>query len=113
MNAETFLYLVTRGRNSGLPRRMEVWFVELDQVFYVLAESRDRADWVRNIEANPDVSFSIGNRRNAFSAVDTTDGLGRVVDEAGEAELIERVRAQMLAKYRWMDGMIVEIAPRR
>ena len=110
MKAETFLYLVTRGRNSGLPRRMEVWFVELDQVFYVLAESCDRADWVRNIEANRDVSFSSGNRRTASSAVDTTDGLGRVVDEAGEAELIERVRGQMLAKYRCMDGMIVEIA---
>jgi len=111
MKAETFFYLVTRGRNTGLPRRLEVWFVELAGVFYLLAESRESAEWIANIRAHPEVTFSIGNRRNEHSEVAHTEGRGRVVDEAEESELCSRVRASLYAKYRWRDGAIVEIAP--
>jgi len=110
MKAETFLYLITRGRHSGLPRPMEAWFVELDGAFYVLHEPSDHGDWVKNIEAHPEVSFSIGNRKNAQSELVPTLGRGRVVDELSESALCERVRATMHVKYRWTTGMIVEIA---
>lgn len=111
MKAETFLYLVTRGRNTGLPRRQEVWFVELGGVFYLLADAQERAEWIKNIEANADVSFSIGNRRNAVSERDSTPGRGRILDERTESELCARVRASMYVKYRWTGGWLVEVIP--
>jgi hypothetical protein len=110
MKAETFFYLVTRGRNSGLPRRLEISFVELSGSFYLLAESRERCDWLKNIEANARVSFSVGNRRDAASEVREAEGSGRVLDEAVEQDLCTRVRALMHQKYRWTGGLIVEIA---
>lgn len=111
MKAETFFHLVTQGRHSGLPRQLEVWFVELAGMFYLLAESRESSDWIDNIRAHPNVSFSIGNRKNKGSEVAQTDGRGRVLDEVLEAELSSRVRASLYAKYRWRDGQIVEISP--
>lgn len=111
MKAETFLYLVTRGRNSGLARRQEVWFVQLDGLFYLLSDSQERAEWVKNIEANADVSFSIGNRRNESSERHSTRGCGRILDERTEAELCARVRASMYVKYRWTGGWLVEVEP--
>src|SRR5438132_181546 len=39
MNADTpFLYLTTTGRKTGLPREIEIWFVEADGRLYILAE---------------------------------------------------------------------------
>jgi hypothetical protein len=111
MKAETFFHIVTRGRHSGLPRQLEVWFVELAGSFYLLAQSREGSDWVDNIRAHPDVTFSIGNRKNKGSEVAQTDGRGRVMDEALEGELCSRVRASLYAKYRWREGQLVEIIP--
>jgi len=107
---DRFLFLMTRGRNSGLWRRLEVWFVEMSGSFYLLAESQDRPDWVRNIEADPQVRFSIGTRRNETSELAPTVGRGRVLDEGRESELCARVRASMFAKYRWSNGTIIELA---
>jgi hypothetical protein len=52
-----FLYLTTTGRNSG-QREIEIWFTERGGRFYVIAEHRERANWVRNIPAQPQVSVS-------------------------------------------------------
>lgn len=106
---ESFLYLMTRGRNSGLWRRLEVWFVEVSGSFYLLVEAHDRPDWLQNIEANPTVRFSIGTRRNETSALPQIEGHGRVLNETRDTELCARVRASMFAKYRWSTGTIVEL----
>ena len=110
---ESFLYLMTRGRNTGLWRRLEVWFVEESGSFYLLVESQERPDWVRNIEANPQVRFSIGTRRNETSSLAQVEGRGRVLSEAQDSALCERVRASLYAKYRWSSGTIVEVAAGR
>lgn len=109
MKAETFFYLQTRGRHSGMKRQLEVWFVELTDVFYLLAVFGEHADWIKNIEAHPEVSFSIGNRKNEASEVGQTDGRGRVVDDVTESELCAQVRSALHAKYRWTAGTIVEV----
>ena len=35
---DQFLYLTTTGRVSGLPREIEIWFVEANGKYYILAE---------------------------------------------------------------------------
>jgi deazaflavin-dependent oxidoreductase (nitroreductase family) len=98
-----FLYLTTTGRRSGLPREIEIWFTSQDGRYHLVAETGERAQWVRNLRADPRVRWRVGAR--AFR------GRARVVDPAREAELAATVRARSRAKYGWGDGLIVELRP--
>jgi deazaflavin-dependent oxidoreductase (nitroreductase family) len=98
-----YLYLTTIGRRTGLPREIEIWFTERAGRYYVIAEHRERAQWVQNIQANPQVSVRIEDRVFASRA--------RLVDGDREADLAREVSALSNAKYGWSDGLIVELAP--
>jgi deazaflavin-dependent oxidoreductase (nitroreductase family) len=108
---EPFLYLTTRGRVSGLPRRIEIWFVEHDGKHYIVAEGREETGWVKNLKACPSVTFSVGPREAPASVVPETPATARTVDRAAFPELSAAVAKAMEAKYRWSDGLIVELAP--
>jgi deazaflavin-dependent oxidoreductase (nitroreductase family) len=107
--AETFLYLTTRGRRTGRPRRIEIWFVEHGGRHYVVAEGRERAGWVRNLRVHPEVSFSLGDSSDRERVVPARRARARVVDAAREPALAQAVCAAMDAKYDWSDGSIVEL----
>jgi deazaflavin-dependent oxidoreductase (nitroreductase family) len=109
--ADVFLYLTTTGRKSGLPRRIEIWFVECDGAHYVVSEMRRASGWVKNIERDPRVSFSVGTRGARESVLPNTAARARAVERADEPELVARVSALMDEKYGWSDGLIVELAP--
>jgi len=98
-----FLYLTTKGRRTGFPREIEIWFTERDGRFYLIAEHRDRANWVLNIRAESRVQARVGDRR--FS------GTARVVEDEVEPDLARVIKALSNAKYGWSDGLIVEITP--
>jgi deazaflavin-dependent oxidoreductase (nitroreductase family) len=94
---EDYCYVTTIGRRTGRPHTIEIWFVAHDGVIYVFSQNRDRADWVRNLEANPAVQVRIG--------LETHAGQARVVDEQGEAALDTTVRRLLAAKYEgWHEG---------
>ena len=99
-----FLYLTTTGRRSGLPREIEIWFTERDGRYYLIAEHRDSAHWVRNIQAQSGVRVRVGERR--------FEGNARLVDDESEPELSRVVKALSDEKYGWSDGLIVEITPK-
>ena len=85
---EPYCYLTTTGRVSGKPREIEIWFHLEGRTLYMLAESR-RAQWTRNIRANPSVSVRIADQGFA--------GTARVVDDP-EEDLI--ARRALPAKYQ-------------
>jgi hypothetical protein len=58
---------------------------------------------MRNIEWNAQVKVRIGNLRFAAMA--------RVLDERNDVGLCGAVRDLMRGKYRWGDGLPVEITP--
>jgi deazaflavin-dependent oxidoreductase (nitroreductase family) len=97
-----FLYLTTTGRHSGQPREIEIWFAGHGERYYLIAEHREQANWVRNILNDPRVLFRV---RDNVSA-----GTGRVVDAEREAELWAEIRALFDKKYGWSDGLVVELA---
>jgi len=99
---EQYLYLTTTGRKTGEPREIEIWFTQLGGRYYLIAEHREKANWVQNILHQPRVSFRISDQ--------TFDGTGRVVDEATEGELLRSARALSERKYGWSDGLVVELA---
>ena len=75
-------YLTTRGRVTGTPHTIEIWFADTDHTVYMLSGGRDRSDWVRNILANGEASIRIGN--------DELSGVGRVVEDADEQRIARR-----------------------
>jgi deazaflavin-dependent oxidoreductase (nitroreductase family) len=62
VNDEPFCYLTTTGRRTGRPHTIEIWFAAAPSggTLYLLAGGRQRADWVRNLTAHPEVSVRIG-----------------------------------------------------
>jgi len=105
---EQFLYLTSKGWKSGNPHAIEIWYVEHAGRYYIVSEHRERSHWVRNIQHNPPVTFSVGTRADKGTP---TAGIARVVDPAVEPQLAKAVAALMDAKYDWSDGLLVEIAP--
>ncbi len=98
-----YLYLTTKGRVTGLPREIEIWYVERAGNFYVLAEHFHRAQWVKNVAKEPRVQVRVGAGRVAATA--------RVLDpvtDRGEWQAVQRLAHE---KYGWGDGLPVRIVP--
>lgn len=53
--------LTTTGRESGEPRRIEIWWFWVDGHF-VITGTPGRRDWLANIHANPDVMIHVDGR---------------------------------------------------
>jgi deazaflavin-dependent oxidoreductase (nitroreductase family) len=98
------LYLTTLGWKTGKQHQIEIWFVEHNGKYYIISERLDSAHWVQNIKHNPAVSFSINNN-NIFR------GNARIVDQEKESALAAEVLKLMDRKYKWSQGLIVELAP--
>jgi deazaflavin-dependent oxidoreductase (nitroreductase family) len=83
--SEDVCYLTTRGRLSGRPHEIEIWFGVADGRMYLLSGGMDRADWVRNIRRTPAVTVRIG--------AETRPGQGRIVDDPAEDAVARRLLA--------------------
>jgi deazaflavin-dependent oxidoreductase (nitroreductase family) len=109
--AEHFLYLTTTGRSSGLPRQIEIWFVEHAGRHYIVSERRTESGWVKNLTSHPRAHFSVGTRAAPESARARAAAHGRIIDAATEPDLAHTIQTLMNSKYGWSDGLIVELAP--
>ncbi|HWT82865.1 MAG TPA: nitroreductase family deazaflavin-dependent oxidoreductase [Candidatus Methylomirabilis sp.] len=98
-----YLYLITTGHRTGVPREIEIWFTQRNPRYFVISERYESAQWVKNIQANPRVQWRVEDMM--FT------GRARVVDAAAEPELTEAVQALSRRKYGWGEGLIVELTP--
>jgi deazaflavin-dependent oxidoreductase (nitroreductase family) len=96
-----FLFLTTTGRKTGLPREIEIWFVEADGRVYILAEHGYKAHWVQNILENPQVQVRLADEGWA--------GMARILEAEQDAEIFLKVRQLAREKYGWGEGLPVEI----
>src|SRR5438067_794587 len=76
------LYLTTIGRRTGLLREIEIWFVLYRDRFYLFAETREAAGWVKNIRCNPQVTVRIGEQQ--------ISAMARVLDREADHELRDK-----------------------
>ncbi|HEX8991750.1 MAG TPA: nitroreductase family deazaflavin-dependent oxidoreductase [Anaerolineales bacterium] len=67
------LLLTTTGRKSGLPRTTPLQYEELDGAIYVGSARGTKANWFRNILANPCIRVRIGSREFEATAEPVTD----------------------------------------
>lgn len=95
--------MTTQGWKSGKQHTIEIWFAEHNKRYYIISERLDSAHWVQNIKHDPAVSFSIND--NMFK------GNARIVDQGRESALAAEVLKLMDTKYKWSQGLIVELTP--
>lgn len=94
---EQYCYLTTRGRRTGKPHEIEIWFAAVGDTIYLMNGGGRRppgsSDWVLNAQADPSVRL-------------------RIVDEhfTGEARAVpfdspehERARDLLVSKYATKD----------
>jgi deazaflavin-dependent oxidoreductase (nitroreductase family) len=67
------LLLTTTGRKSGLPRQTRLQYEKEEGVIYVAAARGQRADWFRNILANPRVGVQLEGQSLRGLAEPVTD----------------------------------------
>jgi hypothetical protein len=70
-----------------------------------MSERGVNAHWVRNINHNRRISFTINNSNY--------EGEGRIIDSTKESQLAAQVSEIMNVKYHWDQGLIVELRPIR
>jgi deazaflavin-dependent oxidoreductase (nitroreductase family) len=88
---EQYCYLTTKGRVTGRPHRIEIWFAIDGPTLYMLSGGGDRSDWVRNLRTTSEVSVEIGT--NSFA------GRARVVEDEAEDR-----RARQLVHDKYAPG---------
>jgi deazaflavin-dependent oxidoreductase (nitroreductase family) len=99
-----FIYVTTTGRITGKPREIEIWFVENGENLYILAEHFFEAQWVKNIQRDPDIRVRMGGREFAAKA--------RILDRELDASTWQMAQRLSTEKYGWGEGLPVEIARR-
>lgn len=91
---DSVCHLQTIGRSSGRPRTIEIWFATDGERIFLLSGGRDRAHWVRNLQANPAVRVRIGGRTIPARAA-AIEGSSRDLE----------ARRRLATKYQgWTDG---------
>jgi deazaflavin-dependent oxidoreductase (nitroreductase family) len=75
---DDFCYLTTRGRVSGRPHKIEIWFALEGRTMYLLSGGGEGSDWVRNLRAEPTVRVRLRDTTYAATA--------RVVEDGDESE---------------------------
>jgi deazaflavin-dependent oxidoreductase (nitroreductase family) len=88
LEALDFCYVTTKGRRSGRPHTVEIWFALRGDVVYLLAGGTEESDWVKNLRAHPTLGLRIGDRDLICR--------GRLVDDPDEDALARRL---LLEKY--------------
>ena len=56
-----FCQLTTRGRDSGRPHEIEIWFTAVGDSLYLISGGGDRSDWAKNLKAEPAATVRVGD----------------------------------------------------
>jgi len=61
LNRESLVQLTVRGRKSGTPHSVKIWFAVGNDKVYVTSGRGLGAQWIKNLQKNPDVTLQIGS----------------------------------------------------
>jgi deazaflavin-dependent oxidoreductase (nitroreductase family) len=78
--------ITTIGRRSGRPRRLEIWFHNLDGTIYITGSPGPR-DWYANLLARPDFTFHLKQSATADLPARAT----AVTDEGERRRIFQRL----------------------
>ena len=95
LDDEEYCYLTTTGRVTGGPHEIEIWFALRGSTLYMLSGGGDRADWVKNLRQNPQVTVRING--------DVFEGRAREPADGEEDDLARRL---LVEKYEKVPGRL-------
>jgi deazaflavin-dependent oxidoreductase (nitroreductase family) len=92
-------YLTTSGRVTGRAHEFEIWFAAepTGRTLYLLAGGRERADWVRNLRAQPAAQVRIG--------ATTYAGHAAIIEGSADEQLARELLADKYGE-RQSDGTL-------
>lgn len=93
LEKEEYCYLITRGRKSGIPHEIEIWFIVYENSLYLMSGGMDKSDWVKNLLKDPNVTIRIAGQ--TFPAVASL-----LEDKTVE----QMIRMAMAIKYNEWEG---------
>jgi len=94
LSREDYCYLTTKGRVSGRPHEIEIWFGVHGNALYLLSGSGEGSDWVKNLLKEPAVTVRI--KEHTFT------GVARIVRVDEENTM---ARYMLAEKYQeWKEG---------
>lgn len=76
-------HVTTKGRVSGRPHRIEIWFGMAAGTMYLISGNGREADWFLNLQAHADVLVELGGEARRATA--------RVVADPSERRLVGEV----------------------
>jgi deazaflavin-dependent oxidoreductase (nitroreductase family) len=88
VDSDDYCYVTTKGRRTGHPHRIEIWYAVDGSVLYLLAGGGQSSDWVRNAISEPAVRVEFDGKIHS--------GLARMVEDPDEAA---RARTLVFEKY--------------
>ncbi len=96
--------ITTIGRTSGEPKRLEIWFHNVDDRYYITGRPGPRS-WYANVLADPRITFHFKESTEA-----DLNGTARAVTDADEKRAVF-LAAKKLSEYinednvqEWVDG---------
>jgi deazaflavin-dependent oxidoreductase (nitroreductase family) len=94
LKTQDYCYLTTKGRVSGKPHRIEIWFgVDGDSIF-LLSGGGEGSDWVKNLKVDSNVQVRIAKQH--FT------GVAEIVSNADSDAMARRLLAAKY--YGWSEG---------
>jgi deazaflavin-dependent oxidoreductase (nitroreductase family) len=97
--------ITTTGRRSGLPRRIEIWMVDVDGRYFITGTT-GRRDWLANLSADPNLVVHL--KRHAH--VDLDARATPVDDASVRRAVLEHENASWYLAQQPL-GVLVETAP--
>ena len=96
---------LTTGRHTGLPRRIEIWMLDVDGRFFITGTPGQR-DWLANLQADP--SLAVHLKRHAH--LDLAARARPVTDTAIRRAVLEHLSSTWYQTQAPLD-VLVETAP--
>jgi hypothetical protein len=82
--------ITTTGRRSGVDRRKEIWFHNIEGRFYITG-TPGRRDWYSNMLAHPEFSFHLKQKVQADLAARATP----IVEAAARREIMSKIHQKI------------------
>jgi deazaflavin-dependent oxidoreductase (nitroreductase family) len=97
--------ITTTGRTTGLPRRIEIWMLDVDGRFFITGTS-GRRDWLANLRANPSLIVHLKRHGDVDLVARTIE----VTDAAARRCVLEHSSASWYRSQEPLD-VLIEAAP--
>lgn len=110
---ERTIDITTTGRKTGQPRRIEIWFHNLDGAIYITGRPGRQRHWYANMVANPDFTFHLKQSVQADIPATATPIEGEADRRAVLSRILKKIDVEPGELDEWVQNSpLVEVTLR-